>query len=605
MSSMFFWRKARPPTPLPGFLRKVKVCCTIGPSCETPETIQQMVTEGMNLARFNLSHENAAAHKKAIGTVRSVTAAYSRTNPVGVFVDTRGKEIRTTSRDNPLDLEEGARVRLRSSFQSGGSSSSTSNRAASSSASSSDDLPLIHLQYPNIHELLQPGHSIRMQDGEVQLTVESVDAADQSILCNVLFDAKLGPDPKNVHLPHEIALPSTEILKKEDAKDLEQLAPLADGVLLSFTETPEEVDLVRRKFPGLEIVSKIESVKGLKNLDDIIDVSDGVMVARGDLGMAIEEALHSVQKYIIKKCNDVGCPVWVATQMLESMKTSKKPTVAELSDISNAVLDGADTLMLSAETARGDYPVDAVSTMSKTAFDAQRQMELAASVKLRQEVQSNYQKTHRRLFKGIIKPRLQRDELEENNGATDAVYFENKHLLKELQRKTTMDQYEKIGDPLPGMDVGGQDNSTDALIEEIIVRNATQIANDANCKLILAITESGLTASLLAKYRPSAVVLMLTDSKETQKKFLQVRGVRPVLIENCGKLGEQLLSYYDGQNRDSLEYVRQNTTNMIDAFEQEGMKFAKEANLVQKDDKVLLLRSMPAGYDQMLKILQV
>eukprot|EP00392_Amoebophrya_sp_AT5.2_P004442 g4450.t1 len=596
---MFFWRKTPPPTVSPGFLRKVKVCCTIGPACESSDTLQQMVTEGMNIARFNLSHETAAKHLKAIQTVRSVTGPYSRTNPVGVFLDTRGKEIRTTSRSQALELLEGMQLRLRSATE------QSSEQSSEQSAGEKDDIPVVHLKYPQLETLLQPGQTIRMQDGEVQLAVKQIESESKSILCDVLFDASLGPDPKNVHLPDDVTLPSSEILKPEDVRDLDALSAHADGILLSFTETAEEIELVREKYPGLEIVSKIESVKGLKNLDDIIDRSDGVMVARGDLGMAIAEALHSVQKYIIKKCNDVGCPVWVATQMLESMKSSRKATVAELSDISNAVVDGADTLMLSAETARGDYPVDAVATMAKTAFDAQRQLELAAAVELREAVQENYEKTHRRLFRGVIQPRL-----EERVGGTarertlknGTLKNGGERILETMQRKNTMDHYEKMG--------GGERNeageeATDALIEEIIVRNAAQIANDANCKLILAITESGLTASLLAKYRPSALVLMLTDSRETQNKFLQVRGVRPILIENCGKLGEQLLSYYDGQNRDSLEYVRQNTTNMIDAFEREGLKFAKEAGLVQPLDKVLLLRSMPAGYDQMLKILQV
>ncbi|CAD7976073.1 unnamed protein product [Amoebophrya sp. A25] len=633
---MFFWRKARPPTPLPGFMRKVKVCCTIGPSCDSAETLDKMVAEGMNIARFNLSHENSAIHKAAIQNVRKVTEASSRTNPVGVVLDTRGKEIRTTSRPAALDLLEGQKVQLlsaRKNYQIGGSSSSSASTTSTSSGGNNSSSigatdgspPTIVLKYPEIETLLHPGHTIRMQDGEIQLRVLNVDPRSGLLECEVLFDATLGADAKNVHFPEDVELPATEILKPEDTQDLDMLAPFADGILLSFAETAKEVDLVRHRYPGKEIVSKIESVKGLKNLEDIIDLSDGIMVARGDLGMAIEEALHSVQKYIISKCNDVGCPVWVATQMLESMKTSRKATVAELSDISNAVLDGADTLMLSGETAVGDYPVDAVRTLSKTAYDAQQQIELASQKKLQLEVNEHYQRTHRRLYKGLIKPRLckqlgtaeerQQESLSTTTAAAqmertksaagEDLFIRNKDVRAKLQADSEENAaYEQIGGSSTSQQMRSS-TADDALIEEIIVRNATQIANDANCKLIMCITESGLTASLLAKYRPTALVLMLTDNVETQKKFLQVRGIRPVLVENCGKLSEQLLSYYDSKNRDSLEYVRQSSGAMIDVFETEGLKFARDANLVQPRDKVLLLRSMPAGYDQILKILQV
>ncbi|MFZ5899464.1 MAG: pyruvate kinase [Bacillota bacterium] len=328
-------------------MRHTKIVCTIGPASESPETLKKMILAGMNVARLNFSHGSYEEHRRRIEAVR--TAAGELNKNVAVLLDLKGPKIRVGDLASPLHLKAGDRVTLTIEQADG-----TASR--------------IPVNYPRLPREVSPGGTILLADGLIALKVLA--AAETDVHCQVLNDGVL-TSRKGLNLPG--VRTSIEAVTEKDVADIHFGVSLdVDYVAASFVRRADDILDVRRVLEEAKsdalIIAKIETWEAISNLDEIIQVSDGIMVARGDLGLEINaEEVPLVQKQIIRNCNKVGKPVITATQMLESMVHNPRPTRAEASDVANAILDGTDAVMLSAETAVGEYPVEAVATMARIA----------------------------------------------------------------------------------------------------------------------------------------------------------------------------------------------------------------------------------------------
>ena len=329
-------------------MKRVKIVCTLGPSCSEYDVLKNMVQAGMNVARLNFSHGNYDSHGWLFDNVRKLEEELGQ--PLPIIIDTKGPEIRTGSlvRHRPILLKSGDLIGITTRQTEG-----TKEK--------------IYVDYPNLICELSPESTIFIDDGKINLIVEKV-ISEEELLCRVVVGEELG-EHKGVSVPG--ALNSLPILTEKDVNDIKwAISKRADYLALSFVRAREDVLKARKILEDLDgdlkIISKIETMQAVNNLDEIIEVSDGIMVARGDLGVEVPlEEVPMQQKRIINLCRFVGKPVIVATQMLDSMIRNPRATRAECSDVANAVLDGADALMLSGETAQGKYPVEAVKTMTR------------------------------------------------------------------------------------------------------------------------------------------------------------------------------------------------------------------------------------------------
>ena len=329
-------------------LKKTKIICTQGPATEKPGVVDALIENGMNCARFNFSHGDHAEHLGRINMVRE--AAKRAGKVISLILDTKGPEMRLGEfRDGKVMLEKGKPFTL-----------------------TYEDIPgdetHVSINHKGLYTEVKPGDTLLLSDGLVALKVDEIRGKD--ILTTIQNSGKMSTKKRVAAPGVSLGLPP---ISEQDAKDIvfgcEQDM---DFVAASFIQRPEDVLAIRKLIEEhnghMEILPKIENLEGVKNFDEILAVSDGIMVARGDLGVEVPaEDVPLIQKEIIRKCNQAGKPVIVATQMLESMTTNPRPTRAEVSDVGNAILDGTDAIMLSGETAQGDYPVEAVSTMNRIA----------------------------------------------------------------------------------------------------------------------------------------------------------------------------------------------------------------------------------------------
>ncbi|GHS88813.1 pyruvate kinase [Synergistales bacterium] len=324
----------------------VKIVCTIGPASWNYETLTAMARAGMNVARLNFSHGSYESHEKTLSLVRQVERDLGL--PIAALLDTKGPEIRTGEVENgAIDLAIGGEITLTSDPCLG-----TAQR--------------VHVNYPLLSQEIRVGQTIFIDDGVLHLDVLSVSGND--VLCKIVVGGVL-KNTKGVNIPGApLSLPALSDRDKEDIAwgvrhGMEYLA-------VSFVKTKEDILGVRKLLKslggGLKVIAKIETREAVANIEEIVEVVDGVMVARGDLGVEIAtEDVPLAQKRIIELCRMKGKVVIVATQMLDSMIRNPRPTRAEASDVANAVLDGTDAVMLSGETAGGAYPVEAVTTMRR------------------------------------------------------------------------------------------------------------------------------------------------------------------------------------------------------------------------------------------------
>ncbi|WP_391202527.1 pyruvate kinase [Psychrobacillus sp. L4] len=332
-------------------MRKTKIVCTIGPASESEEMLQKLIESGMNVARLNFSHGNHEEHATRIQRIREVSNKLGKI--VGILLDTKGPEIRTHKMENDgIELESGQTIEI-SMVEVLGNSSRFS------------------ITYEKLIEDVQVGSTILLDDGLIELIVTKINTND-GVITTFVQNAGTLKNNKGVNVPGvSVQLPG---ITEKDSKDiLFGIEQGVDFIAASFVRRAKDVLEIRElleKNNGshIQIIPKIENQEGVDNIDEIIQVSDGLMVARGDLGVEIPaEEVPLVQKSLIQKCNAAGKPVITATQMLDSMQRNPRPTRAEASDVANAIFDGTDAIMLSGETAAGLYPVEAVQTMDKIA----------------------------------------------------------------------------------------------------------------------------------------------------------------------------------------------------------------------------------------------
>lgn len=333
-------------------MRKTKIVCTIGPASESVDTLVKLIEAGMNVARLNFSHGDHEEHRRRIENIREAARITNKT--VGILLDTKGPEIRTHNMENSsIELEEGKELIISMTEVLG-----TPEK--------------ISVTYEKLIYDVKKGSKILLDDGLIELEVTEIDLEKKEIHTKILNGGIL-KDKKGVNVPGvSINLPG---ITEKDAKDiLFGIKHDVDFIAASFVRRTSDVLEIRKILDEnngahIRIIPKIENREGVDNIDDILEVADGLMVARGDLGVEIPaEEVPLIQKSLIKKCNRLGKPVITATQMLDSMQRNPRPTRAEASDVANAILDGTDAIMLSGETAAGMFPVEAVRTMHSIAY---------------------------------------------------------------------------------------------------------------------------------------------------------------------------------------------------------------------------------------------
>ena len=330
-------------------MRKTKIVCTIGPACESEAMTKNMILAGMNVARLNFSHNTHAYHKERIDTIKKLRRELNL--PVAILLDTKGPEIRTGKLESgPQELLPGGQITLTTAQIAG-----NKNR--------------VSVSYANLPGCLSAGNTVMVDDGLIELRVAKIDGGE--ILCDIVSGGVLREN-KSVNAPGA-ALDMPFINEKDRQDILFGAENDVDFVALSFVRTPEDVREARALLdccgkPDIELIAKIENTEGVKNIDEIIKVADGIMVARGDMAVEIPfEELPHLQKIIIKNCFSAGKKVITATHMLESMIHNSRPTRAEITDVANAIYDGTSAIMLSGETAIGAHPVRSLETMVKIA----------------------------------------------------------------------------------------------------------------------------------------------------------------------------------------------------------------------------------------------
>lgn len=460
-------------------MRKTKIVCTIGPASDSPEVLEQLIAAGMNVARLNFSHGTEEEHRARIQAIRE--AAKKQDRVVGILLDTKGPEIRTHNMTNGgVELKTGSTVLI-----------------------SMEEVLGTERMFSVTHDKLiddiEVGSTILLDDGLIQLEVTGLNFDDRTIETLVINSGTL-KDKKGVNVPGvSVQLPG---ITEKDRKDiLFGIEQGVDFIAASFVRRPNDVLLIRELLEAnggedLHIIPKIENEEGVEKIDEILKLSDGLMVARGDLGVEIKaEEVPLVQKSLIMKCNQAGKPVITATQMLDSMQWNPRPTRAEASDVANAILDGSDAIMLSGETAAGQYPVEAVQTMDKIARSTE--------------------------------------------GAVD---------------------YRKV--------VSARRREQHGNMTESIGQAAAYTALNLEVSAVLAPTESGQTARMIAKYRPGCPIIAMTPSVERARKLTLSWGVYPIP-------GKRALS--------------------IDGVLQEAVDASIEKRYVKHGDVVIITAGVPVG----------
>ncbi|MBN8547839.1 MAG: pyruvate kinase [Deltaproteobacteria bacterium] len=417
--------------------RKTKIVATVGPACRSPEVVKEMILAGTNVFRLNFSHGSWDEHTEEIKTIRKVSATLRM--PVAVLQDLSGPKIRISKIDGDfVALPDNAAVDLRPS--------DGSNSTAAT----------IFVEGLNPAEILKAGEQVLLADGIIELKALSVEKG--VVHCTALKGGRLR-SRVGIAFPDSIVdLPATT---DKDIKDLMWgIENEVDYVAISFVKNAQDVlmlrEVIRREGGDIKIISKIERKSALSNIFEIMDASDGIMVARGDLGLEVPlEQLPMLQKRLIEQSNYRGIPVIVATQMLQSMITSVRPTRAEVSDVATAVMSGADAVMLSEETTIGQHPVECVKTLGKIAHEAEQSF----------------------------------------------AFEEYKLRLRDADRAT---------------------------VPDAVAYAASAAAVKMNAAAIIACTETGTTARLVAKYRPQQPLYGVSSSPSTLQRMSLYWGVNPI-----------------------------------------------------------------------------
>lgn len=429
--------------------RKAKIVATLGPATETPDKIEALLRAGVDVVRLNLSHGTVDGHEKAVSTIREVSARVDR--PVSVLLDLQGPRIRTGKNPGgPLTLTEGQSVRL-------------------APEGASADGPSITTTYENLYRDVSPGDRVLIDDGLIELRVTGI--TDKTVECEVVYGGEV-KSHKGINLPGvEVSAPS---LTEKDLEGIDMgVRAGVDYIALSFVRRASDVAMLKdylkeKGTPEMPVIAKIEKAEAVEALPEILKVSDGVMIARGDLGVELSaEKVPVLQKSIINEANQADKLVITATQMLDSMISNPRPTRAEASDVANAVFDGSDAVMLSGETAVGKHPVKAVEIMVKIIREAEGTIDQ--------------------------KPYLMRRERGTMESFAHAVCFA-----------------------------------------------AYAASSEVESRAIVVFTQSGHTAQLLSKLRPTAPIVAFTPDPDTCTRLSLIWGVKPFCIGFGGHTDEMI-----------------------------------------------------------------
>lgn len=436
-------------------MKKTKIVCTIGPASETPEVLEQLIKAGMNVMRLNFSHGDHEEHLAKVNTLRAINKKLG-TN-VAFMLDTKGPEIRTGSfgddQKTKVSFEKGDKITLTTKDVEG-----------------SKDL--LSISYAGLPKDVEVGGHILIDDGLIDLLIDEI--SDTEIKCTFLNSGTL-KGRRGVNLPNaKLQLPA---MTEKDKLDLKfAVENDFDFIAASFIRKAQDIIDMKDYLKSLgndkiKIIAKIENQEGLDNFDEILKVTDGVMVARGDLGVEIpEELVPAAQKMMIKKTVSAGKPVITATQMLESMQKNPRPTRAEVSDVANAVYDGTSAVMLSGESAQGDYPINAVTSMAK-----------------------------------IV-------EASEN-----AIHYWKRFKKKNIEKLTTFEK-EDLSD---SYEFKKQSNFA-----------VCCSAMFSNADAIIAVSDKGVTPTIISSFRPACPIYVITANQKTYRQMALESNVTAILIEN-------------------------------------------------------------------------
>ena len=476
---------------------KTKIICTLGPSSRTVEQLENLLQTGMSVARFNFSHGTHEYHQETLDNLKKATENTGLM--CAVFLDTKGPEIRTGMLENgePVQLHQGEELTLTTDYEVKGNAKK------------------IAVSYPDLAKDVKRGSKILCADGSITLKVLDTDVRKGEVVCRCENSAMLG-ERKNMNLPRvNVNLPTITEKDKDDILNW-GVKNNVDFIAASFVRKGSDIDVIRDvvgETPGrkIGIIAKVENMEGLDNFEDIVNKSDGVMVARGDLGMEIRmEQIFLAQKRMIRRCNEAGKPVITATQMLESMTGAPRPTRAEATDVANAVIDGTDCVMLSGETAAGKYPLDAVSAMADICGEA---------------------------------------EAFEANGAADG---SRSPQPLGFGMHTSSKPFLRFSWHVPSL--------------ESVAAASAQTADEIGAKVIITLSKSGNTSRLIAKYRPNCPIVAVAinrpnhDHGNSARRLLLSRGVVPIMekIEWRGEtaLPQEVLSNAILYARDHMRIVK-------------------------------------------------
>lgn len=454
-------------------LKKTKIVCTIGPASRDADTMREMLKAGMNVARLNFSHGTHEEHRKTIETFRRVRDEQDR--PAAILLDTKGPEIRLGDFENGSEiLEEGDEFTLTSEECPG-----TKERVSTT--------------YKALPSQVSLGTSILIDDGRVRLRVAGT--TEDEVRCIVVNGGKVS-NRKGVNIPNQSL--DLEYISEADRQDiLFGIEMDVDYVAASFVRSGADVKVLRSLLnenggDRIKIISKIENTEGIENFKEILALSDGIMIARGDMGVEVDfEKLPGIQKKFIKECCKAGKTVITATQMLESMTHSPAPTRAEITDVANAVFDGTSAVMLSGESAAGDYPVETVKAMAKIVSQAEEDAE---------EV--------------------------------------NQYKFLEVE-------------------------TNDRDVSNAMGHAACTTAHDIKASAIVAITTSGYTAEMMAKYKPVEPIIAATPDSKTYHQQALTRGVYPVLTQRSSNWNDLMEKAIEGAER--MKFVKKGDCIVLSA----------------------------------------
>lgn len=454
-------------------LKKTKIVCTLGPASRDEATMEAMLLAGMNVARLNFSHGTHEDHKKTIEKFRRVRDRLDL--PAAVLLDTKGPEIRLKDFENGSEIiEDGQQFILTSEDVKG-----TKERVATT--------------YDALPSQVEKGTKILIDDGRIRMEV--IETTERDVICKVVSGGKVS-NRKGVNIPNKSL--DLEYISEADRNDiLFGIKMDVDYVAASFVRNGNDVRQLRTLLnenggEQIKIISKIENMEGIDNFRDILDLSDGIMVARGDMGVEVDfEKLPGLQKRFIKECCKAGKPVITATQMLESMTTSPAPTRAEITDVANAVFDGTSAVMLSGESAAGQYPVETVATMAKIVRQAEEDAEAV-----------------------------------------------NQYKFLEVE-------------------------SDDKDVSNAMGHAACTTARDIKASAIIAVTTSGYTAEMMAKYKPNTPIIAATPREKTYHQQALTRGVYPVHTRLSNSIDKLMTEAEDGAKR--MRFVEEGDLVVISA----------------------------------------